>query len=74
VAKVTFFVTVDPATTLPTSLMEFCSTVRVTVVPGVMPCRAEIRAQSVGVGVALTAVITWATCSVSAAGEPGAMP
>ena len=42
--------------------------------PGVNPCSASTSAQTVGVACPLTAVITWATFSVFAAGELGAMP
>ena len=64
VPSVTDLCTIGPCTKSPTALMEDCSTVRVAVVPGVNPCSAAISAQSVGVGVPLTAVMTWATLSV----------
>ena len=74
VPSVTDLVTVGPLTNWPTLLMEDSSTVSAAFVPGVNPCSASIREQSVVTGVAFTAVITCATCKVEAAGEPGAIP
>ena len=54
--------------------MDDSSTLSGTLVPGFSPCSASIRAQSVDVAVPFTAVITWATFSVLAAGEPGSIP
>ncbi len=51
--------------------MEDSSTVSDAVVFGCKPCSDAMSAQSVGVGVPLTAVITCATCKVLAAGDPG---
>ena len=72
--SVTDLFTVGPGTKSPTLLMDDSSTLSGTVVPGCSPCSASIRAHSVGVAVPLTAVITWATCSVLAAGDPGWIP
>ena len=60
-----------PLTNWPTSLMEDSSTLSATLVPGVSPCSASMREQSVGVGVAFTAVITCATCNVEAGRRTG---
>ena len=74
VPSVTDLVTIGPLTNWPTSLMEDSSTLSATLGPGVKPCSASMREQSVVVGVPFTAVITWATCSVAAAGEWGSIP
>ncbi len=73
-ASVTDLCTVGPGTNVPTSLMEESSTPSETVVPGVIPCSASVRAQLVGVAVPFTAVITWPTRRTLAAGEPAAIP
>src|SRR5277367_5384337 len=74
VPSVTDLVTVGPLTNWPTSLMEDSSTLSAVFVPGVNPCSALMREQSVVTGVSFTAVITCATCNVEAAGEPDAIP
>src|ERR1700736_5131925 len=73
-ASVTDLCTVGPGTNVPTSLMEDSSTPSETVVPGAIPCSASIRAQLEGAAAPFTEVITWATCSTFAAGEPDAIP
>ena len=50
------------------------STLNATRWPGLNPCSAAIREQSVVTGVVFTAVITCATCNVEAAGESAAIP
>jgi hypothetical protein len=72
--SVTDLVTIGPFTKSPTLLMEESSTLSATRWPGVSPCSAAIREQSVVTGVVFTAVITCATRNVAAAGEFAAIP
>ena len=72
--RVTDLWTTGPATKSPSLLMEESSTVSAAMVPGFMPCSARVSAQSVGVGVASTAVITCATWSTPDDGEPAGTP
>ena len=67
-------VTIGPLTKSPTLLMEESSTLSATRWPGVNPCSAATREQSVVTGVVFTAVITCATFNVEAAGESAAIP